>query len=322
MGISLKIVGGYLGAGKTTLINELLDGTKDKIAVVVNDFGDVNIDAKLIRSANGDTIELTNGCICCSLGDGLGELLPRLARRVDLDAVVIEVSGVGEPGKLASWASHPGFRPGGVVVCADATALPRLANDAYMGDTVRNQLAVADLVLLTKVDRASEKQLLAGRGIVAATNAAAPTLAPSRGTDRWAAINALSPAPEATSPEPGANYRQQGVEPQGSSNFYRSQSLRTAGPLDRAAVLAAMVRAAPYLARAKGILRLNAESKQTVLQYSTSGLALEAGSEWISGDLSELVLITAGEHADAELAAALAEIGQAFPGAISTGNPD
>ena len=166
MPVPLTIVGGYLGAGKTTLINDLLAQTGQRIAVVVNDFGEVNIDAKLIRSADGDTIELVNGCICCSLSDGLGELLPRLARRDDLDAVVVEVSGVGEPGKLAGWMGYPGFSAGGVLVCADAGALGRLAGDRYVGDTVTAQLKVADLVLLTKSDAASPAQSAAAREVL------------------------------------------------------------------------------------------------------------------------------------------------------------
>lgn len=321
MGIALKIIGGYLGAGKTTLINELLVQSTEKIAVVVNDFGEVNIDAKLIRSATGDTIELTNGCICCSLGDGLGELLPRLARRRDLDAVVIEVSGVGEPGKLASWSTYPGYNRGGVLVCADAAKLSRLAVDAYVGDTIRNQLAAADVVLLTKADVATVEQLSAGRGVVSAINPAAPVLAPSRGTGRWAAINRLSPFPEAAGKAAECLQPGESAEPQKPGHSHRSRSLRTGELLDRTAILGALERAVPHLVRAKGILRLDAEDKQTVVQYSTSGLDVERGTAWMPGDSSELVLVAAGEHADADLAAALLEIGQAFPGARPGANP-
>ncbi len=189
MPVPLTIVGGYLGAGKTTLINDLLAQTGQRIAVVVNDFGEVNIDAKLIRSADGDTIELVNGCICCSLSDGLGELLPRLARRDDLDAVVVEVSGVGEPGKLASWMGYPGFSAGGVLVCADAGALGRLAGDRYVGDTVTAQLKVADLVLLTKGDAASPAQSAAARQVLEETNPGVAVLPTRRGPGRWEEIN-------------------------------------------------------------------------------------------------------------------------------------
>lgn len=160
MSTRLGIIGGYLGSGKTTLVNVLLAGAlPGRTAVVVNDFGSVNIDADLIASAQGDTIELTNGCICCQLGDDVARTMTALAARTDLDNVLCEVSGVGDPGELASWGSYPGFAPGPVLVCADATDVVRLLRDQYVGDTVHRQLASADVVLLTKTDLAISAEI-------------------------------------------------------------------------------------------------------------------------------------------------------------------
>ena len=120
--LPLTVVGGYLGAGKTTLINALLaDPAGERIAVLVNDFGDIDIDARLMDSGDADVMSLTNGCICCSLADGFAEALDRirdLAGRID--RVVIEVSGVGDPRKVAQWGHVPGFTLDGVVVLVDA----------------------------------------------------------------------------------------------------------------------------------------------------------------------------------------------------------
>lgn len=149
----LGIIGGYLGSGKSTLVNRLLAGVlPGRTAVVVNDFGSVNIDADLIASASGDTIELTNGCICCQISDDASRTMTALAAREDLDHVLCEVSGVGDPGQLAMWREFPGFSPGPVLVCADATAVRRLLRDEYVGDTVARQLAAAEVVLVTKTD--------------------------------------------------------------------------------------------------------------------------------------------------------------------------
>ena len=151
----LGLIGGYLGSGKSTLVNRLLSGAlPGRTAVVVNDFGSVNIDADLIRSADGDTIELSNGCICCQLNDDVARTMTALAAREDLDNVICEVSGVGDPGELAAWRSYPGFAPGPVVVCADATAIVRLSRDQYVADTVRRQLGSAEIILVTKTDLA------------------------------------------------------------------------------------------------------------------------------------------------------------------------
>ena len=95
----LGLIGGYLGSGKSTLVNRLLAGAlpAGRTTVVVNDFGSVNIDADLILAADGDTIELSNGCICCQLSDDVSRTMRALAQRDDLDNVICEVSGVRRP---------------------------------------------------------------------------------------------------------------------------------------------------------------------------------------------------------------------------------
>ncbi len=82
--------------------------------MVVNDFGALNVDADLVRSRSEDTLELSNGCVCCSLADGMAAVMERL-RAMDPppDQVVVEVSGVGDPSKVAGWGDHPGFRRNG-----------------------------------------------------------------------------------------------------------------------------------------------------------------------------------------------------------------
>ena len=95
--LPLTVIGGYLGAGKTTLRNQMLraaDGMK--IALIVNDFGAVNIDADLIRAQHGNTISLTNGCMCCSAANGMTAALHDILAQGDtFDHIVIEASGVG-----------------------------------------------------------------------------------------------------------------------------------------------------------------------------------------------------------------------------------
>ena len=73
--MEVSVIGGYLGAGKTTLVNHVLHNASERIAVLVNDFGDINIDQELIEASDDSTISLTNGCICCSLVDGFTSAL-------------------------------------------------------------------------------------------------------------------------------------------------------------------------------------------------------------------------------------------------------
>ncbi len=151
--ISVTIVGGYLGAGKTTLVNHILANADQRVAVMVNDFGEVNIDADLIRSRDGDTISLANGCICCSMVDGFGAALQTITEApVRPERLVIEASGVGYPGQIAGYAHTPGLKLDGVVVVVDAETIRANLRSEYIGDVVRQQCVEADLIVLNKVD--------------------------------------------------------------------------------------------------------------------------------------------------------------------------
>ncbi|MEC9239758.1 MAG: CobW family GTP-binding protein [Pseudomonadota bacterium] len=157
------VIGGYLGAGKTTLINRVLASDHGRrFGVLVNDFGDINIDAKLIQGNDGPLISLVNGCVCCQLGNELGsgiETLLNIAPR--LDALLVETSGVAYPGKIASYAkTWPGLSPGGTLVIADANRIRQLSQDKFVGPLVTEQLRQADQVLITKLIDGSEWQSL------------------------------------------------------------------------------------------------------------------------------------------------------------------
>ena len=108
--VPVVLLGGYLGAGKTTVINEMLARTDKPIAVMVNDVGDVNIDARLIERQDGDTLDLSGGCVCCSLKNGFLEAFDQLRQREHPpELVVVELSGIANPASAAGMASTPGF---------------------------------------------------------------------------------------------------------------------------------------------------------------------------------------------------------------------
>jgi G3E family GTPase len=159
--IPVTMVGGYLGAGKTTLINHVLTGSHGlRIAVLVNDFGAINIDASLIADASDDTISLTNGCVCCSIHDDLGAALDLQTRRTSPpEHILIETSGVAEPARILTYATGwPGVRLDAVVTLVDAETIRARAEDKFVGRVVRRQLAAADFLVMNKRDLISDTE--------------------------------------------------------------------------------------------------------------------------------------------------------------------
>jgi G3E family GTPase len=173
------VVGGFLGAGKTTLVNRILGGAAGtRYAVLVNDFGAVNVDAGLIARHDGQTMALTNGCICCSLSDGFIETMLRLmADPGAFDHVIVEASGVAEPGRIMDFARlDPALGPDAILTLADAeTVLDRLA-DPRIGDVVARQIAQADLLVLNKTDLADVQAIESAEERLRGLNAGAPIL--------------------------------------------------------------------------------------------------------------------------------------------------
>ena len=140
----LTVLGGYLGAGKSTIVNGLLASLSEqndnpRIAVLVNDFGAINIDARLIRKHRGRTLEMTSGCVCCDIQDDLGGALDMI-RNESFEQVLIEASGVAYPGKVANYAvTWPGYRPGGTLVAVDALNFDRRKNDKFVGHLINRR---------------------------------------------------------------------------------------------------------------------------------------------------------------------------------------
>ena len=160
--IPVAIIAGYLGAGKTTFLNQLLrENQGQRVAVLVNDFGSLNIDAELIESQDGETIRLSNGCACCSIGGDVLAAMRRVVKSDDPpDRILLEASGIANPEKLAHYGQVlRETRLEGVVVLVDSEQVWRLIKDKYVSSTVKQQLSSADLLVLNKIDLVSEEEL-------------------------------------------------------------------------------------------------------------------------------------------------------------------
>lgn len=156
--LPLTIVSGYLGAGKTTLINRLLaEDHGIRLVVIVNDFGAINIDKALIKTRGDDTIALTNGCVCCTMGTDLTMALNDVLDRDDRpDHLIIEASGIADPAAIASAAiAEPELSYAGIITLVDAQNIEGLLDDPLIAPQATQQISAADLVLLTKTDTAA-----------------------------------------------------------------------------------------------------------------------------------------------------------------------
>jgi G3E family GTPase len=149
---------GYLGAGKTTLLNHVLRTPQARIGVVINDFGEINVDAGLISGQIDEPASIAGGCICCLPDDGqLDTALARLADpKLRLDAIIVEASGLADPAALAriiGFSEIGGVRDGGVVDVVDAV---RHFDTVDCGGAAPARYGAATLIVVNKLDQIPE----------------------------------------------------------------------------------------------------------------------------------------------------------------------
>lgn len=154
--LPVTLITGFLGSGKTTFINQLLENVLDlRIAVLVNELGQIDIDGQLIKSQDKNKVELTNGCICCSINDSLMQsVIDILARRDTVDYLVVETTGVADPLPIMQtflatelWSFT---RLDAVVTLVDAESFD--LKTVYNSKAAGNQILYGDILVLNKVD--------------------------------------------------------------------------------------------------------------------------------------------------------------------------
>lgn len=292
--LSVNILCGYLGAGKTTLLNRLLAQRDERILVMVNDFGDIAVDAAMISRRSADTIQLSNGCICCSMGGGLFQAFERaLELRDGVDRLVIEASGVAEPGRLAAFAlAEPELDCRGIVVVVDPQSLSDRLADPRIGSVVESQIRGADVVFLSRGDIADGATLRRAARLVAFFN---PLASQHGGLDQD-----FMKALETRHVASGVRARAGGREHQ---QIFASQTLVLASPPDRQNLAAIIARHARSIHRLKGYVVLPGEQQPLLLQLAGGVQSMEPTDlsdgmvinqlVAISPDASALVLLAA-----------------------------
>lgn len=316
--IPVTILAGYLGAGKTTILNHVLAERHDeRIAVLVNDFGQVNVDAALIRSrtrsGGAAVLELSNGCVCCTIGDDLGETLSAIAAwDAPPERLLLECSGVAEPGRIAMTVGHwPGFELDAIIVAADAETVRARASDKYVGALVRSQLCVADIVALTRAD-------LVGNGEVAAVEAwlrgvdPAARIVSAPGGRLPAALMMgarLSDGPKKDAPMGRAASGRSAEDGGHAHPAFATVTWRPEGPVDvdRLGLILASLPAQVH--RAKGFVTDARTGAGTAVQVVGARASLVPGRAATGGqDAGGLVIIAVGSGREEALAGTLARL--------------
>lgn len=263
MPVPILLVAGFLGAGKTTLVNHILAHAGGRrIAAIVNDFGAINIDAELVAGASDGVVSLANGCICCSLeGDLLRTLSTILRREPRPDAILIETSGVADPTDIVRNLMDPVIwreAPLETVLCVVDAATPANALDDPL---VRAQLRAADIVALSKTDLVDEAARDRMRAAVAAIRPGALVIDAPFGQVPLELVFPDNPDRVAT-PRTIAS-RRPGID------RFESLSWTSQRPVSLPRLQQAINQLAPKLARAKGLFEtVEQPGRQFLLQFA------------------------------------------------------
>jgi G3E family GTPase len=294
--IPLVVIGGYLGAGKTTLLNHLLTQAGGRhIAVLVNDFGSINIDAALIREHTGDVINLENGCICCSIGGRLVEALLAVGARADPpDLLVIEASGVSDPVRIAQIGLlDRGFRLHGIAVLVDVERIGETLADPYVCDIARRQITGATALVLNKTDLVDEPRQAAVQAMLTGLASTVIMLPTTHGAVPLALLLDLQAAPRGRSDALALAGWAATQLPAG----IRSFTFSTESRFDRGRLKDALRSLSARLLRAKGFVRVEGEDAPQELHVVGSRILIGPCGAAVSTE-STIVLIGLfqGEH--------------------------
>ncbi len=268
--IPVHLISGFLGSGKTTLLQRLLNhclATGRKPAVMMNEYGEVNIDGELLRGQGYTVREMTNGCICCTMGATLGLALQEVAA-LKPDAIFIEATGLADPLELIDQVTKedvlPFVRLASLIAVLDPVNFARLAEEMHSG--IRQQTELADFVLINKRDLADEPTLEKLIAQVRNLNPRAQVLLTEHGTLDYNLMLGM----EGEFTRPAAPHRQAPIH-----DHFHTLTVLCQAPLVRERFEQLMRALPPAVWRAKGFVRFTDSAEQWMFQFIVGDFAIE-----------------------------------------------
>lgn len=295
--IPVTIITGFLGAGKTTFLNQLIENNPDKkFAVIENEFGDIAIDQDLVVNASEGIFELSNGCICCSLNVELGELLLKLIEGdYQFNHLIIETTGIAEPDGIA--ASFIGanrsskYLLDGTICLADAHDI---ATNLEERGEAQKQVSFADAIVLNKTDLVAQDELKIAANAIRKLNAEAPIINSSFGKTgkNLLKLDAFD----------GQNLENSLLNPKSHNHHDElvAHSFEFKQPLNPKKFehwMTTLLFLSGYqIYRIKGILNLKDESNKIIFQSVRSNSKLDIGSPWLKGENRKSKIVFIGTN--------------------------
>jgi G3E family GTPase len=301
------IITGFLGAGKTTLLNHVLNVEHGhRLAVIVNEFGAVNIDSQLIAKRIGDgLVELTNGCVCCTVREdlrtGIHALLDsRRSGELGFDHIVMETTGLAKVGPIIQTLSSKSLKEtvhlGGVVTVIDASNILTQLDDFA---EAAEQIGMADLLLLNKTDLVDEVTLTSLTARLSAINGMAQIKRCQRSSVDVGSVLSLPAVRSADASVLALNAQSAPGRPHASLDQVRSFVVQLTEPLDQGQVQDwfsyVIMRHTERLLRYKGILNIHGLKSRVVLQGVHSLIEVSADRDWLPGEVRKTTVVFIGK---------------------------
>ncbi len=295
--VPLVILTGFLGAGKTTVLNRVLGAQHHRrLAIIVNELGRIDIDGRLLRARAGDVVELAGGCVCHEVRtmEELWEAFAETIRRARPDCIVLETTGIAEPEPLLEALADRPANASDVVACRVVTVVDAQAGKAVLErhGEARHQVMAADRLLLSKLDLADPDSLAALHESIANLNESAERAGfPETAAGTTALVSWLLDdlTPRALRDEE----RQTRPHEHGQLTVV---ALAEDAPLCEGPLLAMCGRLGSALVRAKGFVHIAGQDRQAFLERAGLQLSLRYGDPWPEDGprRSEIVLIGDG----------------------------